>query len=539
MSGILRAICVSKVNSFWFFRCSVFWLASSMIQLPMAHGQATDDVKLRVSMGHYPFGAGYQLGRHTYDQKWIEEIITNPKSRPIIASVCKSLSLVSLKSIATLQGAQCPPIEERLAPPGSMDFVWTLTGSPSDQKIISRVRTPLKEFTPPSAACRAAEKTFIATDACEATLQVPLPAANEPARQFIITLDIVDRDDKRIVSRSQNVSLPPKSAPLIVSVGDSYASGEGNPDHPGKSKDDNFDPADLGVLPGAIDCEDDTTVMIKNNTKPQMKIKPVWVEPRDHRSFLSGPALAAKSLLDEWPHLLFLSFAKSGATIANQEGDEHSDVLISNDVLGQLKHAKQVLGETRIDALLISVGGNDVGFGNGLKTMAKDFRSNDGDKVKSDFRRRLSRLKSNGYPSIKNAIAHLKLNINRVFITEYPTALFENSNGDSEGGCGVFKSFHFWRVTKRDANSIRDMARTLNDTIAAAAKEHGWQLITGIAEGFRRHGYCTNDSYFRGAEESCDRQGDFDGMMHPNEKGTAVYTRAIAGELRREFDRLK
>ena len=73
------------------------------------------------------------------------------------------------------------------------------------------------------------------------------------------------------------------------------------------------------------------------------------------------------------------------------------------------------------------------------------------------------------------------------------------------------------------------MATLLNGEVRLAAEAHGWKLVDGIVEGFSGHGYCvTGQSFFRSAEDSCDMQGDFDGILHPNENGQAVYARAMA-----------
>src|SRR5439155_7473002 len=80
---------------------------------------------------------------------------------------------------------------------------------------------------------------------------------------------------------------------LIVSLGDSYASGEGNPDVPQK-----FDQRTLG-----------TTVLAG----------PIWVDRRCHRSGNSGPAFLGRVIEDADPHasVTFLSLACAGAEIAS------------------------------------------------------------------------------------------------------------------------------------------------------------------------------------------------------------------------------
>lgn len=83
----------------------------------------------------------------------------------------------------------------------------------------------------------------------------------------------------------------------------------------------------------------------------------------------------------------------------------------------------------------------------------------------------------------------------------------------------------------------RTLNRTLKDAVEEAAEEYDWTFVDGIAEGFRGHGYCRsrNERYFVTASESCTRQGDFNGIMHPNQSGHRVYRDQIAAAIRREW----
>jgi hypothetical protein len=156
---------------------------------------------------------------------------------------------------------------------------------------------------------------------------------------------------------------------LIVSIGDSYASGEGNPDVPQKFATGPFD------IPLPIVSRD-----------------AVWEDARCHRSATAGPAQAAMRLELADPHssVTFLSFACSGANV-EQHGFNNTSPLdpynttgngvIDNGVgiLGpyagaappagaapldnQIQQVHDAVGHRRIDALVMSGGGNDIGFG--------------------------------------------------------------------------------------------------------------------------------------------------------------------------------
>ena len=232
-----------------------------------------------------------------------------------------------------------------------------------------------------------------------------------------------------------------------------------------------------------------------------------------------------RRLLTEWPYIQFLTFAKSGAEV--------SDPKEENDLLEQLEHVAKLVGKQKIDALIMSIGGNDALFASGLKALTKDFAGGtDRDEVVADFLEAADKL-PNKYRLIKDKIGNLGLNIGVVLITQYPRSLFEDKNGTPVKGCGIFDSSFDVGVSAADSAAISEMATRLNKEVRDAAKAHGWRLVDGIVEGFLGHGYCvTGQSFFRSAEDSCDMQGDFDGLMHPNENGQAVYARAIARILK-------
>ncbi len=112
---------------------------------------------------------------------------------------------------------------------------------------------------------------------------------------------------------------------LLVSVGDSVASGEGNP------------------APGIIRWQ-----------------SPSWC----HRSATSGQALAAREVIESHADssLRFLSFACSGATIDRGLLGEFRKGTFHRAEPAQLDRVGQLPPETTVDALLISIGANDVGF---------------------------------------------------------------------------------------------------------------------------------------------------------------------------------
>jgi hypothetical protein len=126
------------------------------------------------------------------------------------------------------------------------------------------------------------------------------------------------------------------------------------------------------------------------------------------------------------------------------------------------------------------------------------------------------------------------LNVRQVYLTEYPTGLFDDKNGNDAAGCGIFSGPQL-NLSPRDAELIKDLAEQLNKVLKDAAKEHGWVYVTGVATAFKGRGYCTGDErrYFIQGEESLGLQGDTEGTIHPNPAGHTKVGRLVAKSLQK------
>lgn len=458
-------------------------------------------------------GAGYNASTQTYDDDFIKSNLKEPKHRPVRADICNSLASVKVKMIQTGDGPSCQEQTVQTLPKGVSSIVLTLTAP----GLLRNRRIELEQFTVSSeryrspGSCQPLKPMQVATN-CGTTFQVPLPsgiAVGGPP-EHSIRVEARDGDDRIIKTRSKPIAVP-RWVPLIVSVGESLASGEGNPDGRGRSKRQGLD--------SQRDCFDDTTVMLlpDPDAEPDMMDEAIWYDRENHRSLRSGPARAARNLLDRWPYVVFLSFAESGATVT--------------DIVEQLGRVDDTVGDHKIDVLLVSAGGNDVGFADVLEEMAGDFKDKGAEQVESEFRLKLLTLRNKEYPKLTKAI--IDLNVSKILINEYPGKLFNRANGRPDRGCGVFDTFEVWGVTKRDAVAMNEMGDLLNDEVKRLADTNRWHFVGGISKRFSTRGYCSYRSFYRAAEDSCDMQGDFKGTMHPNEEGTRVYARALERELRK------
>jgi hypothetical protein len=71
----------------------------------------------------------------------------------------------------------------------------------------------------------------------------------------------------------------------------------------------------------------------------------------------------------------------------------------------------------------------------------------------------------------------------------------------------------------------------LNEEVRAAAHRHGWILADGLVEPSSKHGYCASAPWFNDAQASWQRQGDFGGLLHPNEEAQRVTGSALLSSL--------
>lgn len=317
---------------------------------------------------------------------------------------------------------------------------------------------------------------------------------------------------------------------VVVSLGDSVASGEGSPLR-----------ASSGGAPA------------------------VWSDPSCHRSPYAGPALAARELEDADPHtaVTFVQLACSGAAIVDTFADpahqkaptdpddpvtgglddayagvQHADTCTTPGGAcpslrpSQLAQMTQLLGARTADAVLVSVGANDVRFSGTLEKCLVPVVDCHTGGVAAAHDTRMAQLPAR-YARLAAGLEAAGVAPDRVHITEYfdPT-------GDGYGVPDLRCIGHVQDitgislVTGDEAVWARDhVVAGLNGAVRAAANEHGWDVVGGIAAQFVRHGYCADDPWIVGIAESALQQSDLSGPFHPNRAGQEVYGDAIYSHL--------
>lgn len=292
---------------------------------------------------------------------------------------------------------------------------------------------------------------------------------------------------------------------LIVSLGDSVASGEGVPDRPCSS-------AATGHA-----C------VFPNDS--------VWQLRRCHRSAWSGHALAARKLEDADPltSVTFVHLACSGAGIREgilgpYRGIEDKD---APPIPPQLNTAMQLAGNRPIDAVLITVGANDAGFGPIVEycLLVPNRCQNDHEfveKTEAAFRDLVTL-----YGRLRQALLDRGIAASRIYAMEYydPT---RNENGEHEQ-CHPFLFASEWQW------AFEGVIFRLHEIVRDAASSFGWNFVPGAMDAFRTHGYCAEfaQRWVRRLEESVVLQGGIDGAFHPNYAGHMAYGNIIYGKLKK------
>lgn len=313
---------------------------------------------------------------------------------------------------------------------------------------------------------------------------------------------------------------------LIVSIGDSLASGEGAPDRLGSYG------ASLSIGFSGIDFETHTTRAVQ------------WQDRRCHRSTRSGPAQAAKEIEDASQHtsVTFVSFACSGADIkhlnhVSYAGAEPPAAGIS-DLPPQIIAVRQLLDRRarglalrQIDALLVTGGINDLSFSDIIKRCWINNNREDGHTscvYGSDGAHLVNTLKfKHRYDELAASVRFWLPNARAKYINDYPRQVFK---GGACGALGKHGPRGVFGIEHTEGEAMNVMGIALNRQVEGMTIRHageGWHYIGGVTAKFEPHAYCADFPWFNHVETSLAKQGDVDGTAHPNRAGHFFYSHLL------------
>jgi hypothetical protein len=300
---------------------------------------------------------------------------------------------------------------------------------------------------------------------------------------------------------------------LVVALGDSFASGEGNP---GSDK--------------------------------------RWIDAQCHRSATPWPARLARSLETDTTAVTFLNLACSGASLEHLTDVSYAGMAPEGQkpLKPQVRALRSMLGDplkpgTRgVDLLLASVGINILPVSSTLVECAADLIPGVGpEECQRNFSHEFDRLPGL-YDELELSLsANIRL-LGQFHLIGYPGRIMTDAHDEypkkitgfvcslspscttSATLCGAFAGM---RV--RDKQWITKTVETVNSKLIAAGKRHGW-IVTPTIDLFRRHGYCSlpGTTWFRSVSESLLKQGNVSGTAHPNASGHKATYLAVAKKVK-------
>lgn len=331
---------------------------------------------------------------------------------------------------------------------------------------------------------------------------------------------------------------------FVVGVGDSFGSGEGNPDQPVRLSDERT--GSYGIAPGDRPLEGYPTragAWTGFGDSEFAKNGPRWLGQACHRSLYSHQTRVALQLAIEEPHraVTYAHFACAGAEITSglfvkYKGNEwvpdpprvpqisavaeaqcgqtqpnETNYPVAYTIQGKLPILTDMVLKKcprkrarRIDLLLVSVGGNDVGFSKLVANAVLADKSTlqklsgwvggvFGPREAAPFIKELATR----YKALNRAI-HGLLHVpwsqsDRVILTGYPPMAIVDDSGrvcpDGRAGMGVFPDF---RLDARKVRQGEDVAASLNRTMKRAARRYKWSFVDAHRKTFVGHGLCAD-----------------------------------------------
>jgi lysophospholipase L1-like esterase len=356
----------------------------------------------------------------------------------------------------------CIDLSGRVNEPCTRDNVKESYLTPVDHPIVVRLSGPI----PVGATCA---WSFDDGDGPQASTFDCAEPVNLRARYGRTTVATVDVSSGSDATQRLSTEIAVRDI-LIAGLGDSIASGEGNPDRPIALADEGFcfrsylgtaaaqyyRPSRAGYKGGrACEAPDFLTVWQQQRA--------LWLNSACHRSLYSYQTRTALALAVQYPHIAvtYLPLACTGATIADgllgsQRVQECLPSKTANtcagSVNGQLAELREALAaakrrqpDRKLDLLLLSVGANDIYFSGLVADVIVDtpteralFRRSGVMASVEDSRTALARDLPQGFSKLREALKPLVGDLSRVIYTSYANPTLADSGTPCPGGRAGF-----------------------------------------------------------------------------------------------------
>ncbi len=334
---------------------------------------------------------------------------------------------------------------------------------------------------------------------------------------------------------------------LICTIGDSYASGEGNPDESLTPTSEIRDYADMLPVTTLMAIRDDFEYT------PELELA-VWQEPLAHRSNISSPTLAAEQINGAYSDLQIVSthvsFARSGAGMQrgllapnlhnidprngqpwlvgpnfhprfkrrnrrlpggwfgdNQSVIETDEFSYLDDLTqqGQIDEMQAALGNRQADFLIVSIGGNDSGWIPGFVDIITTGNGITATHVFTKVSNFIENNIEDHIVALNERISLMPLQPRYVLLMLYPNGFFGAGTADNpqtKRNCGIFDAVNLvpdWVPTGEDdsmigidieeAEIIKELAILLNAKLRESAANQNIRnkLINQLSTTNQRH----------------------------------------------------
>jgi hypothetical protein len=309
-----------------------------------------------------------------------------------------------------------------------------------------------------------------------------------------------------------------------------------------------------------------------------------------HQSKFSGQAQAALEMErnDSKTSVTFIHLACTGAKVTAgllgaMDGVDPKPSTVP-DREAQITVAKRMSGDREVDALVTSIGGNDIGFAKimeacmvmencyapvGGTNVMPDLLITD---VCSEMRQQLPAVPglgpvalfgceewlrqvrderlTGGLPTYVNdklaampgLYSAVRTEIraqwpgfvdNRVFLTEYPRITRDEYGNLCDATTDALRNLPGVTAAEYEWAELQ-VGDRLNSAIANTSAL-GWTPVTGMADASRLHGYCSDSTWSVRLDQSFLTQATHRGVAHPNLIGHIEYGTRIATALRQNF----
>jgi len=197
------------------------------------------------------------------------------------------------------------------------------------------------------------------------------------------------------------------------------------------------------------------------------------------------------------------------------------------------------VGHRTIDALLVSIGGNDLQFSTLVEKTILLRHAETNAKTAEILNHGLGDLPGNLGLVAERLKAPNQAPISAVFISEYPDIVRDETRDLCDHSVKLTDPLR--QISEAESRwALNDVIIPLNAVIRERATSFGWHYVGRILSEFGgdsdsgiAHGFCADDKRWVNTFRDSRRiQGDTRGTVHPNREGHLWYARRLVEELK-------